>query len=265
MNMTAIKISGGNYDEMMRVLQVELQDDANDRLAEMGRLLERMGAEGPSDPALASLRRLAHNLKGIGGSFGYPALSQIAHRMESYVSDLSTWAKETPGQLQKFIDRMAEMLERPQQPSDEELAQIVRALPSHLVQNFSVREIKGHTVEVLLVTPTRALAKLLSQQIMACGFRVNAVNDPMDGLNAALRARPDMIITSQVMRTMTGLDLVRAVRAISATQKIPAAILTSQGSDRALFPGIPDDVAILGTGDQFADDFGKVIAQFGIG
>ena len=51
MNMTAIKIGGGNYDEMMRVLQVELQDDANDRLAEMGRLLERMGAEGPSDPA----------------------------------------------------------------------------------------------------------------------------------------------------------------------------------------------------------------------
>jgi DNA-binding NarL/FixJ family response regulator len=30
-------------------------------------------------------------------------------------------------------------------------------------------------------------------------------------LTAALRARPDMIITSQVMRTMTGLDLVRAV------------------------------------------------------
>ncbi len=88
--MTAIKITGGNYDEMMRVLQTELQDDASDRLAEMSRLLERMSAEGPSDPALASLRRLAHNMKGIGGSFGYPALSQIAHRMESYLSDVAT-------------------------------------------------------------------------------------------------------------------------------------------------------------------------------
>ena len=65
--------------------------------------------------------------------------------MESYVSDLTSWAKETPGELQKFIDRMAEMLERPQQPADEELAQIVRALPSHLVQNFSVREISSAT------------------------------------------------------------------------------------------------------------------------
>ena len=263
--MTAIKVTGGNYDEMMRVLQVELHDDATDRLAEMGRILERMTVVGPSDPALSALRRQAHNMKGIGGSFGYPALSQIAHRMENYLNDLTNWTVTTPGELQKFIDRMSEMLDRPSQPSDEELAQIVRALPSHLVQNFSVKDVSTHNVEILLVTPTRALAKLLSQQIMACGFRVNAVNDPMDGLNATLRARPDMIITSQVMRTMTGLDLVRAVRAISATTKIPAAILTSQGSDRSLFPGIPDDVAILRTGDNFADDFGKVVAQFGIG
>ena len=263
--MKAIRVTGGNYDEMMRALQVELQDDATDRLAEMGRILERMTADGPSDTALSALRRLAHNMKGIGGSFGYPALAQIAHRMENYVNDLTNWTADTAGELQRFIDRMAEMLDRTSQPTDEELAQIVRALPTHLVQNFSVKDISTHNVEVLLVTPTRALAKLLAQQIMACGFRVNAVNDPMDGLNAALRARPDMIITSQVMRTMTGLDLVRAVRAISSISKIPAAILTSQGSDRTLFPGIPDDVAILRTGDNFADDFGKAIAQFGIG
>jgi CheY-like chemotaxis protein/HPt (histidine-containing phosphotransfer) domain-containing protein len=263
--MTAIKMSGGNYDEMMRVLQVELHDDATDRLAEMGRVLERMLAAGPSDAGLSALRRQAHNMKGIGGSFGYPALSQIAHRMENYVSDLTSWTGDTATQLQRFIDRMSEMLDRPSQPTEEELAQIVRALPSHLVQNFSVNDISKHNVEILLVTPTRALAKLLTQQVMACGFRVNAVNEPMDGLNAALRARPDMIITSQVMRAMTGLDLVRAVRAISSIARIPAAILTSQGDDRSLFPGIPDDVAILRTGDSFADDFGKVVAQFGIG
>ena len=263
--MTAIKVGGGNYDEMMRALQVELRDDANDRLADMGGVLERMKADGPSDAALATLRRLAHNMKGIGGSFGYPALTQIAHRMENFVNDLATWGKDTSGQLQIFVDRMAEVLDRPSQPTDEELAQIVRALPSHLVQNFSVKDISKHNVEVLLVTPTRALAKLLTQQIMACGFRVNAVNDPLDGLTAVLRARPDMIITSQVMRTMSGVDLVRAVRAIASIAKIPAAILTSQGSDRSLFPGLPDDVPILRTGDAFADDFGKVVAQAGIG
>jgi two-component system chemotaxis response regulator CheY len=138
-------------------------------------------------------------------------------------------------------------------------------LPTHLVQNFSADDMCQAQVEVLLVTPTCAIAKLLTQQINACGFRVNAVNDPVDGLTAALRARPDMIITSQEMRTMSGVDLLRAVRAISAVAKTPAALLTSKSSDRAAFPGLPEDVMLLRTGDAFADDFAGAIAKFEIG
>jgi hypothetical protein len=67
------------------------------------------------------------------------------------------------------------------------------------------------------------------------------------------------------MRTMTGLDLVRAVKAIASVARTPAAILTSKSNDRAGFPGLPDDVLILHTGDQFAVDFAKAIAQVGIG
>lgn len=186
--------------------------------------------------------------------------------MENYINDLTSWNATAPAELQRFIDRTSEMLDRPAQPTDEELARIVRALPTHVVtQNFSEHDLRIANVEILLVTPTRALAKPLTQQIMACGFRVNAVNEPLDGLTAILRARPDLIITSQVMRTMTGVDLVRAVRAIDSIAKIPAAILTSQGSDRAALPGLPDDVAILRTGDHFADDFGKLVAKIGIG
>lgn len=263
--MNAIKLSGGNYDEMMRALQVEVHDDASDRLAEMGRILERMIAGGPTDGDLSAFRRLAHSLKGLGGSFGYPALSQIAHRLESYVGEMTSWTDTSPSALQHFLDRMAEMLERAAQPSDEELARIVRALPTHLVQNFSPDDLRVANVEILLVTPTRAIAKLLTQQINACGFRVNAVSDPVDGLTAVLRARPDMVITSQEMRAMTGLDLVRAVKAIASVAKTPAAILTSKSSDRAAFPGLPADVLLLRTGDSFADDFGKAVAQFGVG
>ena len=263
--MTAIKLSGGNYDEMMKTLQVEVHDDATDRLGEMCRILDKMAVDGPNDADLSAFRRLAHNLKGLGGSFGYPALSQIAHRLESYVGEMTSWNEATPSQLQLFLDRMGEMLVRSAQPSDEELARIVRGLPTHLVQNFSADDMRVAQVEVLLVTPTRAIAKLLTQQINACGFRVNAVSDPVDGLTAVLRARPDMIITSQEMRTMSGVDLVRAVKAIASVAKTPAAILTSKSSDRAAFPGLPEDVMLLRTGDAFADDFAAAIAKFGIG
>ena len=40
---------------MMQILQVEVQDDATDRLGEMIRMLERMGVEGPIDADLSAL------------------------------------------------------------------------------------------------------------------------------------------------------------------------------------------------------------------
>src|SRR5258707_3436570 len=117
----------------------------------------------------------------------------------------------------------------------------------------------------MLVTPTRTIAKLLSQQIIACGFRVNSVQDPIEGLTMAVRTRPDMIITSQAMKGMTGVDLICALKAIAVTQPIPAAILTSQELTTTVFERLPKGVVILRTGEQFADDFGAAIAQFGLG
>ena len=110
--MGAIKVSGGNYDEMMKTLQVEVHDDATDRLNEMIAILDRMAEQGPNDGDLSAFRRLAHNLKGLGGSFGYPAMSQIAHRLESYVADMTTWTAETPRKLQLFLDGIARELGR---------------------------------------------------------------------------------------------------------------------------------------------------------
>ena len=57
--MAAIKVSGGNYDEMMKTLQVEVHDDATDRLGEMSRILDRMAENGPTDGELSAFRRLA--------------------------------------------------------------------------------------------------------------------------------------------------------------------------------------------------------------
>jgi hypothetical protein len=61
--MGAIKVSGGKYDEMIKTLQVEVHDDATDRLNEMIRTLDRMATDGPTDADLSAFRRLAHNLK----------------------------------------------------------------------------------------------------------------------------------------------------------------------------------------------------------
>ncbi len=55
------------------------------------------------------------------------------------------------------------------------------------------------------------------------------------------------------------------MKAIAVTQPIPAAILTSQELTATVFERLPKGGVILRTGEQFADDFGAAIAQFGLG
>ncbi|HVJ35695.1 MAG TPA: Hpt domain-containing protein [Terriglobia bacterium] len=266
--MASVRTAGGSYDDMMKQLDIEYHDDASERIAEMAQCLTQIGEVGPTDALLQTVRRQGHNLKGTAASFGYPVVTMIAHRLETYLNDMRQWEPQALEDLYRFVDRMGEMLDRPHQPSDDEIAQIVRGLPAQSLDRAAAAanlDIQIKVVEILLVTPTRTIAKLLSQQIIACGFRVNSVADPIEGLTMAIRTRPDMIITSQAMKGMTGVDLICALRAIAVTERIPACILTSQELGSAVFDRLPSGITMLRTGEQFADDFGSAIAQYGLG
>ena len=235
------------------------------RLGDMNRLLDDIARTGASDELLSGLQRHAHNLRITGSSFGFPIVTLIAQRLEAYLTDMSQWSDRSQQDAQEFTDALGEMLERRQQPDDAEIARVVRGLPSQVSRTFSPGDVEIRNVEILLVTPARAIAKLLAKQIMACGFRVNTVQDPVEGLSMALRLRPDMVITSQEMKGLNGVDLIRALKAMEGTENIPCAILTSQELASTAFARLPQDSPALRTGGHFADDFAKVVTQFGLG
>lgn len=260
-----VKVIGASAEELAQRDELEFRDEATQHIAEMNRLLDEIAATGRAEKPIEDLRRHGHELQGAGRSFGYPALSLVAQRLGSYLDDMSTWSAQSPRDLQVFVDRLGEMLERRSQPADEEIAAILRALPAGAPAGFSGTDVEIRHVEVLLVTPTRAIARLLAQQIRACGFRITTLADPLEGLEVALRLRPDMVLTSQVMKGLSGVDLLRALRAIEATEKIPGAVLTSQELDSAAFARLPQGTAIIRAGSHFADDFAKAVTGFGLG
>lgn len=260
-----MKVTGANIDELTQKAELEFHDEATTRFADMNRLLDQIAESGVSDEHISDLLGHAHNLRITGNSFGFPIVTLIAQRLESYLNDLTQWSDKSQRDVQEFADAIGEMLERKSQPDDEEIARVVRALPSHVSRTFSPGDVEIRNVEILLVTPARAVAKILSKQIMACGFRVNSVQDPIEGLTMALRLRPDMIITSQVMKGLNGVDLIRALKAMEGTEKIPCAVLTSQELDSAAFSRLPEGSPVLRSGGNFADDFAKVVTQLGLG
>lgn len=260
-----VKVIGANADELAQRDELEFHDEATQHIADMNRLLDEIAEKGPDAALLEEFRRHGHELQGAGRSFGYPVLSMIAHRLGGYLDDLTDWQAKSQNDLQVFVDKLGEILERKTQPADDEIGGIIRALPSHINQSFSEKDVEIRNVEILLVTPARAVAKLLAQQIKACGFRVTTMADPVEALAMALRLRPDMVLTSQVMNGLNGVDLLRALNAIEVTEKIPGAVLTSQDLAAAAFGRLPKGTAIIRTGGNFADDFAKVVTQFGLG
>jgi CheY-like chemotaxis protein len=59
------------------------------------------------------------------------------------------------------------------------------------------------------------------------GYRVRAAYDGRQGLDAIRGSRPDMVFIDMRMPEMTGLELLRALRADPATEDLPAVVLSN--------------------------------------
>ncbi|MBM3571933.1 MAG: hypothetical protein FJX52_06150, partial [Alphaproteobacteria bacterium] len=106
-------------------------------------------AEHGTGDTLIAIRRQAHNLKGMGSSFGFPAISMVAHRLEDYLVDLGALSPHELHDAQQFLDALQFIVRRGIDPNEEELGELVRALP--VKGGFDMREVVQTDVEVLLV------------------------------------------------------------------------------------------------------------------
>src|SRR3546814_20923481 len=107
--------------------------------------------------------------------------------------------------------------------------------------------------DVTLVLPQRSAAKVVGRELAACGYRVSTVLNPIEALELILETKPDLVITTQVMPRMSGVDLTCALAAMPATKAIPVALLTSLDPDYADLRALPMSVGLFRRGTPFGD------------
>ncbi len=251
-----------DMDELLEQLKSEFSDYISDRLSSIYGTLDQVktGVVKGGD-ALRELRREIHSLKGSGSTFGYPIVSLIAQRLETYCSDLKDLDEKQVAAIQTFADRIAEMAELEEQPDIAATNQIIRRLPTRF--EFDITDVEVRDVEIMLVTPNKLVARKAAAELAACGFRVNIVPDPIEAISIAVRMPPDMIIASAVMDGLGGIDLIRGLRAMSVTSHVPAALMTSMGADQ--LKGVPTDAGVIRLGATFGDDIAAAITRFNLG
>ena len=108
----------------------------------------------PGDNVLLTIRREVHSLKEIGASFGFPAVTLIAHRLEDYIAGLPVFAPHHRRDVGKFVDCLSDIVGLGKNPGGAETAALLRGLPSH--PSLEPTTVKPRNVEVLLVIPSRA-------------------------------------------------------------------------------------------------------------
>ena len=87
---------------------------------------------------------------------------------------------------------------------------------------------------VLLVEDDRYLRRACMASLQRRGFDVLVADNGLDGLAMAKAERPALVLLDMLMPKMTGLEMLRAMRADAATRDVPVLILSNSSRESDL-------------------------------
>lgn len=126
-----------------------------------------------SDQGIRTLQHLAHQLAGSGDTFGFPAISQAAKQLETYLIEHQNPAQLIGGMERKIIDehinQLTHLLRDAGQSSPETPAQT--ATTAEPVK-------QGHDKKIFIVDDDTALSALLAVYLRNAGFIVTTFESP---------------------------------------------------------------------------------------
>lgn len=81
----------GDRGEAFRALVLRFVREAGDDVAELEALLRQLAADPLAAAARARAKKLAHDLKGAGGSYGFPAVSASAAELYGALAEVDLY------------------------------------------------------------------------------------------------------------------------------------------------------------------------------
>ncbi|SDE34031.1 Hpt domain-containing protein [Kordiimonas lacus] len=248
-------------NDLLEELRTEAIDTVEDRLRSLTEAVQDFQAgiiQG--NDALAAIRLEAHSLKSVAQSFEMKSLKVMCHRFEDYFFNMKELTPESCKDILFYADRMAECLEAFIQNREIDVSQMMRKLPNK--GGFNVGDITVTDIEVMLVMEPGIATKIVTRELLECGYRMINVASTMDAIQLIPSMRPDAVIVSRVMPELTGIDLACALKAMPSTRDIPVALIAT--SQKEKYTDLPADVPVLRKGANFADDVADVFVKLGI-
>lgn len=119
-------------------------------------------------------------------------------------------------------------------------------------------------VEILLVDPQRASARVVAEELQACGFSVAVARRSCEALELAARLRPALVLAVAVIDEIDGPELAAVLRLVRTTAAIPFALLTSYEPGHPTLSRLPPGTAVIRRGAGFARGVEREASRLGL-
>lgn len=241
--------AANDYSPIYTRLCGEFLENARETLDGMAALYRatQAGSADP-EPAFQAFLRSLHNLKGLGGTFGFHSLSVISHLLEDRLRWLP--ANEFGGcfEILSYLDAMSKIVDDGMEPDATRLRDIL----SQLARDTASRAGDAARKSVVIVSGSGTMRELVHHGLTQAGFRGVTYANPYEALSYIVRSRPDAVVCTAELVGLSGFDLVHALRAMPATEGTRVALLTSHGPDHPRVRSLPRTASFVQVGpDMF--------------
>jgi len=251
-----------DISSIMEGLKDSFIETATEKLNILDDMIEVLRTDtDSSNDVMTDFRGQVHSLKGIGGTFGFPLISMICHRLEEYIETERTFSADEFDELQMFVDKIRQIIEIGDNPDDKESERTLAELPTPpdpAPTTAPVTEVK-----IILASPMATLRKMAEFFLSEQGCQVISTDSSVKAFQLAVENRPHLVISSVQMETMSGTDLGRAVAAVSLLKNTRVSLMTSSADAGDLSAGIPDEFSCIRT-DHMEDDISEVLNALNI-
>ena len=250
-------------DEILTRLSREFVETALDLLDEIDQMIDGLeNGEGDAEDVRQFIQREIHNIKGQGSTFGYPLTGRVGHMLEDYLINTGSIQPHNYADIRGYLDLMVSLIQQNEPLDDQERLDLLNSLPTGKVEKITTQ--KARDINMLLVMPSGLQRKMVSRELVACGFRVMRAYDCIEAISVALDIQPDVIFVNYDMTPFTGTEFCHVVQAIDKLRNQNIVLLTSYDADDIHIQGLPDNVYVVQKHRNFTDDIGELLIDLGL-
>jgi chemotaxis protein histidine kinase CheA len=240
-------------------------DDVVERLGSIEQMVVSFSANLDVKPNSFELLRNVHSIKGSAASFGFPTIALISHHLEDYIIATGNFSETAVDGMLEHLHAIGAIVEARRDPGNEEGRRILKSLPDfHPTKNL----LRGQGQKtVLFIGPRNIQLRLMEPEIRAGGFRLVVLSNSFQGIESAIRTRPDLILISNIIDILDGVDVARMIHAAEMTQHIPLVVVASKLDAepvRNRLNRLNEKILVVRKGEDFAADFAYAIVRLGV-